>query len=95
LVLSEERHPYELARTGDKNLAFYFLFCPYHIDGTGKCVGPVIVRCKQKVKQVLHELRIILVPGVEESQLAVRVIRLDRLDTGELLTARSTDSKFK
>jgi hypothetical protein len=40
--------------------------------------------CKWKVDQLLHEFRITLVPGIEESQLPVGVVRLDRLDAGEL-----------
>ena len=42
--------------------------------------------------QLLHELGIILVPGIEESQLAVGVVRFDRQDTGEL--RRAVPDKF-
>jgi len=64
-------------------------------DGTSKRIGPVVMRCKRVMDQLLHELGIILVPGIEESKLPVRIMWLDRLDTGELLTARPRDSKFK
>jgi len=37
--------------------------------------------------QLLHELRIVTVPSIKESQLAVGIVWLDRLDTGELRRA--------
>ena len=84
MLLCEERDPYELARTWYKHLPPCFLICQYQRDSTGKRIGPVVVRCKRKVNQLLHELRIITIPGIEKSELAVGVIRLNRLYAGEL-----------
>ena len=42
------------------------------------------MRCQWVMDQLLHELRIVLVPGIEESELPVRIIGLDRLYAGEL-----------
>jgi len=42
------------------------------------------MRCKRIMDQLLHELGIITVPGIEEEQLPVGIVRLDGLYAGEL-----------
>jgi hypothetical protein len=73
-----------LVGTGDKDLPLRLLLCKYQRDSTSERIRPVVMSCKRVMDQLLHELRIILVPGIEELKLTVGVVRLDRLDAGEL-----------
>ena len=50
------------------------------------------MRGKREVEELIDQLRIILVPRVEELQLPVRVVRLDRLDACEF--GRGVPYKF-
>ncbi len=50
------------------------------LDRAGERIRPVVIRGEREVDELLDQLRILPVPGVEELQLTVRVVRLDALD---------------
>jgi len=73
-----------LSCTRYKDLPPRFLIRKNQRDSARKRIRPVVMRCQWVMDQLLHELRIVLVPGIEESELPVRIIGLDRLYAGEL-----------
>ena len=79
--------PSGLARTRYKNLTPCFLICKYQRDYTCERIGPVVMSCERIMDQLLHELGIVLVPGIEKEQLAVGIVRFDCLNAGELRRA--------
>jgi|GEM_PF-1155916 len=73
-----------LACTRYKHLPSRFLICKYQRDRASERIRAVVMRCKRIMDQLLDELGIVLVSGIEKEQLAVGVVGLDRLYAREL-----------